>query len=319
MVTDIADEIEAKLAAAAQAAQEHAHTVARAEELRKLAAELSEEVASARLRAAEEHRDVERLEGLTLTRVVAALRGSREDRLARERAEADAARLKLATAEAKLAALHREQESVQARLRELDHAPAAYAAVLAEKEQQVMASGGTRGARLLELAEARGKVTEELREIEQADRAALAAGRALSQVRDALNSAAKWSTYDTFFGGGMISSTIKHGRLDRAADAAAHADRCLAMLRSELADLDAAQVTTPDLFRSRATRFFDIWVGTFFTDLAVHEQIREAQRGVAEATTQIDQIRTHLRQRAEAARQRLDQLEAERRDLLTEG
>src|SRR5690606_4570877 len=155
MVSGVGKHLENRLAAAAQAVRERARAAARAEELRRLAEEVAGEVAAARARVAEEDRSLARLERLTLTRVVATLRGSRESRLALRRAEADAARRHLAKVEAELAARRRDQEAIEVRLRELDRAPADYAAVLTEKEQQIRASGGAGAARLRELAEER--------------------------------------------------------------------------------------------------------------------------------------------------------------------
>lgn len=51
--------------------------------------DMTTQLAALRTRHAGEQEDVERLEGLSLTRVLASLRGTRDDTLERERAEAD--------------------------------------------------------------------------------------------------------------------------------------------------------------------------------------------------------------------------------------
>jgi hypothetical protein len=88
----MSDDIEQRLVAAAQAAREHdlcgqQHARLKAHE-RAAAADLD----AAQQQYAGEEKDVERLEHLSLTRVLAALRGAREDALAREKAEAEAGR-----------------------------------------------------------------------------------------------------------------------------------------------------------------------------------------------------------------------------------
>jgi hypothetical protein len=95
----MSDEIEQRPAAAARAVREydlcgqrHTRLVARE---RAAAADLD----AARQQYAGEEKDVERLEHLSLTRVLAALHGFREDALAREKAEAEAARYRIAQAE----------------------------------------------------------------------------------------------------------------------------------------------------------------------------------------------------------------------------
>jgi hypothetical protein len=104
----MSDAIEQRLAAAAQAAREydlggrqHVQLSARRQAA---AADLDE----ARQQYAGQEKDVERLEHLSLTRVLAALHGSREDALAREKAEADAARYRVAQAQQRLDAVQAE-------------------------------------------------------------------------------------------------------------------------------------------------------------------------------------------------------------------
>jgi DNA repair exonuclease SbcCD ATPase subunit len=305
---DMSDEIERRLAAAAEALREYEVTGQRRADLTSRAKELKTELARRRVEHAGEQADVDKLEGMSLTRVVAALSGSRNDRLARERAEADAARYRLAEAQARLDALGRELAAAQARLDQLATAPADFAAVLDEKER---ASGDPR---LLQLAEERGRLTAELRELGEASRAADAAEHALAQVADRLGSASSWSTYDTFFGGGVIGSAVKHNRLDEAAMAAAHADQRLAVLKTELADV---RMTGPSLRIGELTRFVDVWFDNIFTDLAVRDRIKQAQENVARVSGLVRDLNADLQQRAAGVRARLAAIEAERRDLLT--
>jgi len=89
--------------------------------------------------------------------------------------------------------------------------------------------------------------------------AACTAWHALPQVRDKLGSAPGWSTYDTYFGGGPISSLIKHSRLDEAAHAAVCAGRCLAVLQTELADVPGVALTVPQLAVNGLARFVNVW------------------------------------------------------------
>ncbi len=71
--------------------------------------------------------DVERLEHLSLTRVLASLHGSREDALARENAAAEAARYRVAQAQQRLDAVRAELATLEGRLAQLAGAPQAYA------------------------------------------------------------------------------------------------------------------------------------------------------------------------------------------------
>ncbi|MEV0428703.1 hypothetical protein [Micromonospora sp. NPDC050495] len=313
----MADDIEQRLTSAAEALREYEVTTRRSADLHRRADELTTQLAALRARHAREQEDVERLEGLSLTRVLASLRGARDDALARERAEADAARYRVAEAESRLEALRQEHRAAQARLGQLAAAPSNYAAVLDAKERHLNESGDPRRARLLELADERGRLTAEMHELTEAKQAARTAWQALTQVRDKLDSASGWSTYDTFFGGGAISSTIKHSRLDEAAEAAARADRCLAVLRTELAEVPGMALTAPQLAVGGLTRFVDVWFDNIFTDLAVRDRIKQAQQNVAQALQLVREVQARLEQRAAHVCVRLATIDSDRCDLLT--
>jgi hypothetical protein len=313
----VADDIERRLATAAEALREYEVTSGRCADLRRRIDETSKQLAALRSQHAREREDVERLEGLSLTRVLASLRGARADTLERERAEADAARYRVAEAEGRLEALRREYDAAEARRGQLAAAPRTYASVLDDKERHLAQSGDPRRVRLLELADERGRLTGQMHELTEAMRAARTAEQALSQVREKLGSASGWSTYDTFFGGGLISSAIKHSRLDEAAQAAARADRCLAVLRTELADVGDMDLTVSNLAVDGLTRFVDVWLDNIFTDLAVREQIKQAEQNVARAMRLVHEVQRRLDQRAAQAHARLATIETERHDLLT--
>jgi len=259
---------------------------------------------------------VGRLEHLSLTRVLASLTGSREEALTRERAEAAAARYQVADAEARLEALRQELAAAQQRHDQLAAAPQGYTAALAEKERHLAESDDPRRPQLLNLADERGRLTGELREMAKALQAADAAQQALSELRDKLGSASGWSTYDTFFGGGMIATSIEHRRLDEAADAAAEADQRVALLRTELADVHGMPPTSPLLAISARTKFVDMWFDNIFTDLSVHDRIRQAKQNVDQSLQAVQGVHDRLTSRIAQAQARLSSIEAERRDLL---
>jgi hypothetical protein len=311
------DEIEQLLADAARAVREYELTCERCRELGSRQDETLAELALLRARDADEQHDVERLEGLSLTRLLVSLRGTRDDAMARERAEADAARYRVAECGARLEAVRRELDAARERQDRLAAAPAVYAAVLEQKERQLAQSGDPRARQLLALADERGRLLAETTEISEAQQAADAAGQALARVRERLGSASAWSVYDTFLGGGAMASAVKHSRLDEAAAAAAEADQSLAVLRRELADVGGLTATAPQLAIGAGTRFADIWFDNIFSDLAVESRIHQARQNVDQSLQLVGEVRARLAGRASQGRDRLAAIEAERRNLLT--
>ena len=312
------DEIEQLVTAAAQAAREHdlcgqQHTELSARE-HGAAADLD----AARQHCAGEEKDVERLEHLSLTHLLAALHGSREDALAREKAEADAARYRVAQAQQRLDTVRAELGSLEDRQAQLARAPQVYADALAAKEQYLTQSADPRGVRLLALAADRGRLIAELGELHRASSDASAAVQALAEVQDRLGTAANWSTFDTYLDHGIVANAIKHDRIDQAAQAARAADQRLAALRSDLAELGGFEPTAPRLEISAGFKFADIFLNNIFTDLAVGHQIRDAQGSVSQSVQQVRALLDRLGNQIATVTAGLAAMNAERQQLLAQ-
>lgn len=309
--------LEERLSSAAAAVREAELVEQRIAELDRRCDDLADEVQACEAQFAAESDDADRLEGISLTRVLAAMRGARDDKLALERAEADAARLRMEHAVAQLAAVRQDRRAKQGRLDALAGAQETYEGALKEKEQLLKQVNDSRATRLFDLADEEGRILGEIRELAEAAEAAQEADEALHEVVMKLDSASSWSTYDTFFGGGALSSSIKHSRLDDAAGAAGYADQKLAVLRTELADVSDDDIA-PRLHTDDGTRFLDVWLDNIFTDLAVRDHIKQAQANVAGAAQAVAEITMQLARRANAARDRLNEIDDERRAILLE-
>jgi hypothetical protein len=312
----VSGEIEQRLAAAAQAAREYDLCGQQHAQLSTREKAAAADLDAARQDYAGEEKDVERLEHLSLTRVLAALHGSREDALAREKAQAEAARYRLAQAQEHLEAVRAELRSLEDRHARLSGAPQAYADALAMKEQYLTHSADPRGARLLALADERGRLTAELGELRRASGDAGAAAQALADVQDRLGTAANWSTFDTYLDHGMVANAIKHDRIDQAAQAARAADQRLAALRADLADVGGYEPAAPRLEITPGFKFADIFFNNIFTDLTVGRQIRAAQDNVDQSLQQVRGLQDRLTGQIAAVTKQLDTMDAQRQQLL---
>jgi hypothetical protein len=257
----------------------------------------------------DETRDVDKLENFSLTRIVAGLRGSRATDLEREQAEAQAAELRVAEAQAHCDALVREWEALAERGRALGDVDGPFREAQAAKERWLETQGGPAAVRLGGLAEERGRLLAEHRELAEADRSAFEATQALQALNSILNDAAGWSTYDTFFGGGIVSSLVKQEKLDEAAAAARVANLHLARLSGELTDIGGGTVAALQV--GDLTRFLDVWLDNAFTDRAVSERIDEAKARTAHSLDAIagrQQEIAHRRADVERRMAHVDQL-----------
>jgi hypothetical protein len=115
----------------------------------------------------------------------------------------------------------------------------------------------------------------------------------------------------------MIANSIKHDRIDQAAQAAREADQRLAGLRSDLAELSGFEPTAPRLEVSAGFRFVDVFFNTIFSDLAVGRQIRDAKDNVRRSAEQVGAVRERLDDQIDAVTRQLAAMDEERERLLT--
>ena len=258
----------------------------------------AERISALRTQLGTEEYDVRRLEGITWTRILASARGTRAGSLERERAERDAVALQLQASIARKAALEAERVALDRRRASLVLAEADGEVALAALDRLMAADGDPAATARVAAAEELGKVRAELKQVQEAVTAAEQARSALNRVDDRLSSAHTWSTYDTWFNGGVVSSVIKHDRLDQAADATGQASAALATLRRELADVPNAGQLSATLQSAQSSRFFDVWLDNIFTDFSVARRIGSAQDAAADTSGRVNSLLSALTARA---------------------
>jgi len=261
--------------------------------------------------------DVARLESLSLTRILAGLRGTRDVDLSREQAEVQAAQYAAADADAR-------RESAQAEVDDLVRRLGAFAdleerrtELLAQREREIAAdpASATTHARLTEMASRAGALDAELVQLDEALAAAGAAREALGEAARHLGSASDWATYDTFLGGGLVADMAKHDRLNRAGHLMRHADAALRHLATELADVQVASVG--DVGVTELARAFDVWFDNIFSDWAVLERIRAASARVNHLRAAVDTVGRDLAVRRVGVLTSLEGLAEDREALLS--
>lgn len=261
-----------------------------------------------------EQGDVEELERMSLVSFLAKIQGDLESRKAEERREAamakaryDAAKWDLEDLDRRLRDFAQEKESLQGLEKQ-------YQALLDEKEAVLRSQGGAQSQRLGQLAQEQERTAGELREIQEAIQAGLAAQRALEEMSGDLSGAENWGVWD-MVGGGIMATFAKHGCLDDAQDAAYEARRALSRFRTELADVSSEQV--PDVELGDFAVFADYFFDGLFADLFVQSRIREAQEQVEAVTQRVERLIVRLRDERENLEEKQGQLDWERERLLT--
>jgi hypothetical protein len=110
-----------------------------------------------------------------------------------------------------------------------------------------------------------------------------------------LGSADSWSSWDTFGGGGMLSSAMKHERLDEARLRLQVAGEALTRFTRELDDLRMPGIALPEC--SGLVRGVDIWWDNVGVDLLVRDRIKRTQRDVDAAVARVEEALATLETR----------------------
>ena len=261
-----------------------------------------------------EQGDVEELERMSLVSFLARIQGDLESRKEEERREAAMAKARYDAAKWDLEDLDRRfREAVREKER-LQGLEEQYQALLDEKEEILRSQGGVQSQRLGQLAQEQERTAGELREVQEAIQAGLAAQRALGEMISDLSGAENWGVWD-MVGGGIMSTFAKHGCLDDAQDAAYEARRALSRFRTELADVSSDQV--PDVELGDFAAFADYFFDGLFVDLFVQSRIREARDQVEAVTQRVERLIALLRDERESLEEKQGQLDWERERLLT--
>lgn len=129
-------------------------------------------------------------------------------------------------------------------------------------------------------------------EIEEAQAAADDALFYLQKANDSMKSAKNWGLWD-MFGGGLISTFVKHDKMDTAQRDVDNAKLSLQKLSRELSDLD--DVMNIDLKLDSFLSFADYVFDDFFSDWFVQSKISDAQAKIEEAISKVRQVQEKLR------------------------
>lgn len=262
-----------------------------------------------------EQADVDRLEGASLSALLASLTGRKEERLEREEAEALAARLQYQSAQQQLDEVQRELEACQDRIRASADCPERYEAFLRSRQEALKAADPELRDRIGGLENRIAALTARRRELREALTAGDRALERLDRVIDRLDSAGGWSTWD-LLGGGLLTDVMKYNRLDEAQEQIEALRSDLRRYQAELADVERLEQF--DVRPGGMMQAVDIFFDNILSDWMVREQIQRSQNEMTGLQSRIRGIQDRLNgelaeteHQLSAAQEQLDRLVAE--------
>lgn len=263
-----------------------------------------------------EQEDVDKLQRVSLSSLFYAIVSQKEEKLAKEQAEAYAAAVKHDAAVQQCRAVEQHLLSVDSELQSLSMVEREYEETLAQKAEALKTADPARGAVLCQMEDQLSALAAQAKELAQAECAGQEMLQKLHAVSSALDSAEGWGTWD-LFGGGLITDLAKYSKLDEAQSRINELQSHLNRYRAELADVMLQADIQVDI--GDFLRFADFFFDDVFSSWAVLDRIRDASQQAASTRQKVLQIQDHL----SAARAQLEQetavLDRQHRALVLEG
>lgn len=141
------------------------------------------------------------------------------------------------------------------------------------------------------LAEEQAALSVQNKELEEALRAGRSVAHDLDSAVDKLRSAKNWGTYD-MLGGGMISTHIKHGRLDEAMNDLYRAQNSMRHFEKELRDVGEQMPVHIEI--GGFLKFSDYFFDGFIMDWIVQGKINDMLDQVESKRSEVNKILSDL-------------------------
>lgn len=158
-----------------------------------------------------------------------------------------------------------------------------YSHLLSQKEQVIVDRQGEQAKQLSQLTTKINQLRLDGRELKEAIAAGQRAVSALHQVQSDLDSAKGWGTWD-ILGGGIISTAIKHSRLDAAKQHTQAAQQRIAEFKAELADVGQHLSSALEVggFLTIADYIFDGMIADFMMQSKINKSMAACKTALNE-------------------------------------
>lgn len=245
--------------------------------------------------------DVEMLERLSVRGLFLTVLGKRQEEVEKGREALLATELRYEECKEAISVLEEEVAELEYQVEKLNSIEDRYRALLSRKKEVLLESEDEAATKVLELSEAYADARSDLHEIQGAITAGLGVVSSLDSAIDALKGARNWGTVD-LLGGGLITTAVKHGRVDEARRWIHAAQQHLRRFRRELVDLGPAEGLDIDIgaFATFADYFFDGLIADWVVQQKINRSLERTveMRGSVQAT-----VNTLQRKRVQLGRE----------------
>lgn len=291
---------------------------------RKLASELTDSADQSRKRdelerqLMKEQSDVEKLDGFSFSNMVRKWKCTLEEIRDQEQAEAAAVELKWNEAVKMVRDIDAEVETIREELANLrfHQVDTEWDRLMNEKEQWLRANSPKDQAVIEDLYTRKTTVQTMLKEIEEAEVAGFNAEDYLSTAISQLDSASGYSTWDTFLGGGMIATAMKHSAIDQSEDTIHIAQMALQRFQTEVKDVQALEANSFEVERGGFITMADYFFDDIFSEWTIHSRISKSQKNLQNTLNEVEKVLHSLGDKKIVLEIEMNDIEVRRKQLI---
>lgn len=245
----------------------------------------------------EEWEDVERMESGSFASKFYSIFGKQEEKLHKERSEAEAAQQKYMDALYTIQDLQKQKEDLTARLSMLGDPEGEYREGFRRNQTAIENDMGSDGQTYRQLKQEMVALRNTEKEIMEANHAGDRVLSAVQDIQRSLNSASGWGVAD-MISDSFFADLAKYGSMDEAKRKLSELQRLLRSYSRELSDLNIHLNISMDV--GDGMRFADYFFDNIFTDMMTYNKIDNMKREILEVRRQVEHY-NHILQQKDAS------------------
>lgn len=251
--------------------------------------------------------NVDQLSKFTLTHLFVTFLGEKDDCQIEEKKTLVEAKLKYDETAASVVEIEEEIRMMRTELMRLGNPDEEYRTVLAEKERVLRESASPVSETLFEKSEQKAELKALIKKIKEALTAGHSVLHSMERAEETLRSARHLGTWD-MLGGSIISTSIKHSRINEATNHVHEAQRKMRTFQKELREVEK-HVQIP-FDTEGMVQFADFFFDGLIVDWMVQGRINKSYDLV---NKQLNKIRCIIQDLSDEERQNTEQLESLKR------
>ncbi|MEK5232403.1 hypothetical protein MHB42_11600 [Lysinibacillus sp. FSL K6-0232] len=261
---------------------------------------------------------LDKLDGFSFMNMIRTWTGQQDELRAEKIDKAAVLELKINEAKKMQADLTADQAQVTQKLAQIDEQALQQTLrhIHAKKQGYLQIHDPAQAQRLEQLAEEEMLTKQLMLEIQEAEEAGEVALTKLGQAAASLHSASGYSTWDTFFGGGLIATHLKHDALDQSESYLHNAQIALQRFHNELLDIHEMSTKSLHVETDGFVKFADYFFDDIFSAWSVHSKISTAREQVSRIQDDVHNTILRLQDKRTKAVHYLQTLQQEKEAIL---